>query len=253
MKVGVRDDDAYMKCIHIGKSVNRMLGNFIAHVLLIVFALTHSLTVVADTSYLKGIDVSHYQGDVDWAAIKSYGVVFAYAKAAEGDVGSDSEFAENWAAMKSAGIIRSAYDFYRVGDGVDKQLKDYTAKVNLEQGDLPPMVDIETNNGSIETVQSLSGELHSYLEALESYYGMKPIIYTSNGFWNKHLDTSFSAYPLWIAEYGVQTPKIPSGWDSWTFWQYSQTGTVIGIDGSVDLDYFFGTLDELKKMTLISP
>ena len=207
------------------------------------------MIVIADTSYLKGIDVSHYQGDVDWSAVKNDGVVFAYTKAAEGETGADSEFAENWAAMKSAGIIRGAYDFYRVGDSPDKQLQNFTAKVNLEQGDLPPMVDIETVNGAIETVQSLSSELHKYLEALESHYGLKPIIYTSNGFWNKYLDASFSAYPLWIAEYGVQSPREPNGWGSWVFWQYSQNGTVNGIDGSVDLDYFNGTLDDLKNLT----
>ncbi len=206
--------------------------------------------VMSSTDYLNGIDVSHYQGDIDWAKVKAAGTSFAYAKAAEGNSSGDSKFAQNWDGMKQSGILRGAYDFYVVGDDPQTQAQNFMNRVTLEAGDLPPMVDIETEKAGAESDASLIADLHAYLKTLSAHYGVDPIIYTGPSFWNAHLDGSFSGYPLWVAEYGVSQPKSVTGWTFWTMWQYSQSGSVDGISGAVDLDYFNGSLEQLKKFTV---
>ncbi len=199
---------------------------------------------------VNGIDVSHYQGDIDWSAVAGAGVVFAYAKAAEGDTGGDSAFARNWQGMQAAGLLRGAYDFYVVGDDPETQAQDFISRVTLVAGDLPPMVDIETESRGAESDPALIADLHRYLEILSAQYGVAPIIYTSPGFWNAHFDDSFSDYPLWVAEYGVTAPKAVTGWSVWTIWQHAQDGAVAGISGAVDLDHFNGSLEQLRKFTV---
>lgn len=199
---------------------------------------------------VAGIDVSHYQGDVDWAQVKAAGIGFAYAKATQGDDDEDPDFQRNFAAMKSAGLLRGAYDFYVVGDDPDRQAEEYISKVKLVTGDLPPMVDIETESKGVESDTAQIADLHTYLETLQTHYGVTPIIYTSPGFWNEYFDDSFSEYPLWVAEYGVSSPRSVTGWSDWTIWQHSQSGKVAGITGAVDLDKFNGSAAQLDRFRL---
>ena len=200
------------------------------------------------TSPLNGIDVSHFQGTVDWATVKSGGHDFAIAKATEGDSVIDRTFDQNWNAMKQAGIVRGAYLFYHAGRDPMKQLQLYISRVDLEAGDLPPVVDIETMNNHHESIAHLSNDLRAILNGLESHYGKKPIIYTGPGFWNRHLDSSFGAYPLWIANYGVRSPTIPDGWTDWSIWQHTQSGRVAGVQTHVDLNYYRGSLRDLQQL-----
>lgn len=199
---------------------------------------------------VEGIDVSHYQGRIDWARVKAAGKDFAFAKAAQGNTTGDSAFAENWPAMKAAGILRGAYDFYVAGDDPKTQAKNFTSRIKLEPGDLPPMVDIETESPGAESDSQLIRDLHEFIGILSDKYGVMPFIYTGPSFWNAHFDGSFSDCPLWVAEYGVSKPKPVTGWKYWTIWQYSQSGAVDGIGGAVDLDYFNGSLDQLRKFVI---
>lgn len=202
------------------------------------------------THTVDGIDVSHYQGDVDWHQVQSSGVAFGYAKATQGTRYTDPKFAENWAGMGEAGLLRGAYHFYTAGDDPKAQAAHFSAAVHLGPGDLPPMVDIETEGKSTETNYDLIKDLHAFLDLLKQAYGVDPFIYTGPGFWNAHFNDSFDGYPLWVAEYGVSEPEPVIGWKYWTIWQHSQSGSVPGVNGSVDLDTFNGGLDQLKKFTL---
>jgi len=199
------------------------------------------------SNYVNGIDVSHYQGSIDWAKVKASGVDFAFAKAAQGTGTSDSQFANNWAGMKAAGVLRGAYDFYDVGSNPESQAKNFLGKFTIESGDLPPMVDVETEKAGAESNANLIKDLHIYCGVIKAVCGVEPFIYTGPSFWNDHLDASFSDCPLWVAEYGVSQPKPVTGWKYWTIWQYSQSGSVPGISGAGDMDYFNGSLDQLKK------
>ncbi|MFZ6815675.1 glycoside hydrolase family 25 protein [Undibacterium sp. Rencai35W] len=193
-------------------------------------------------SPLKGIDVSHYQGAVDWSAVRNAGISFAFAKASDGNTYVDPQFRTNWQAMKVAGVVRGAYHFYETKDDPLTQANNFIEALDsLDSDDLPPVVDIECYNGAFGTT-SLASNLHSWLDTVSKAFGRTPVIYTGSSFWNTYLGSvDFSAYPLWIAEYDVSQPKIPNGWSNWTFWQSSQSGSVAGVSGAVDLDQFAGS------------
>ncbi len=203
---------------------------------------------------LDGIDVSEFQGDIDWQAAKAAGVVFAFARALEGDTIHDSQFAANWQGMKEAGVVRGAYDFYIADDSPETQVEEFTALVTLEPGDLVPMVDIESASLTESAPANLVSDFHRYLDLMEAHYGVKPIIYTDPDFWNENLDDSFGEYPLWVADYdGEDTPTLPEGWDDWVLWQHTDLGSVPGIDGDVDLDVFKGGLGDLARYRIPEP
>ncbi len=189
----------------------------------------------------SGIDVSHYQGTVDWSAVAAGGVTFAFAKATEGNSYVDSQFATNWAAMKAGGVLRGAYHFFEPNDDGAAQGRHFLATVGSDIGDLPPVIDIETGTPTQSGVQA-------WLDTVESGSGTKPMIYASLSFANDYL-SAFGSYPLWIAEYRSGSPTLPSAWDTWTFWQYSQSGSVSGVSGSVDQDYHNGALGTTPAST----
>ncbi|MGO1073159.1 glycoside hydrolase family 25 protein [Lysobacter sp. CA199] len=189
---------------------------------------------------IHGIDVSHYQGDVDWAKVKAAGIVFAYAKATEGNTYLDPKFAANWQAMQGAGMLRGAYHFYETYDDPVAQANNFIHTVGtLGAEDLPPVVDIETFKGDYGS-NSVAANLQIWLDTVEKALGRRPMIYTSPSFWDQTVNADFSGYPLWIADYGVTEPKIPTGWNAWNCWQYSPAGSVDGVTGTVDLNVFAG-------------
>ncbi len=194
-------------------------------------------------SRLAGIDVSHYQGQVNWATVKAAGVAFAFAKATDGLTHPDAFFSANWSGIKNAGLVRGAYHFFRPAQDAAAQAQTFLQAVALQSGDLPPVLDVENADGVSNNV--LQSGVQTWLETVRAQTGVTPIVYASPGFWNQHMNSNFGSYPLWVAQYGVQTPKIPNGWTDWKFWQYSQSGHVNGVNGAVDLDYFQGTTDDL--------
>jgi lysozyme len=192
---------------------------------------------------LSGIDVSHYQGVVDWAKIKAANVTFAFAKATEGANNTDAKFAANWVGIRNAGLVRGAYHFFHPSQDPAAQAQHFLQTVQLSPGDLPPVIDVESADGVSNSV--IQSGVKTWLDAVAAQTGVKPMIYASPGFWNQHLNDQFGGYPLWVAQYGVNAPRLPKGWTNWTFWQYSQTGRMNGVLGNVDLDYFEGSLDDL--------
>lgn len=202
----------------------------------------------APAARLHGIDVSEFQGEIDWQAVQASGVTFAYARALEGETIHDSRFAANWSGMKEAGVVRGAYDFYVAHDPPEAQVATFISLVTLEPGDLVPMVDIEKGSlGGKPAPADLVPNFHRYLELLAAHYKVTPFIYTDPAFWNENLDDSFGGYPLWVADYGVDSPSLPRGWERWVIWQHSESGAVQGIAGAVDLDVFNGDLQDLAR------
>ena len=196
---------------------------------------------------LSGIDVSKWQGDVNWQEVKQAGVTFAFARATYGSVEVDSLFNANWQGIKNVGLARGAYHFFVTADDATEQANLFLRTVgSLESGDLPPVLDVEAQSG---TGSNLVSGVQTWLDLVEQKLGRKPIIYTGPSFWNENLTSGFGSYPLWVAEYGVSSPKPVNGWDGWTFWQHSQSGAVEGVSGSVDLDYFNGSQSDLEALT----
>jgi lysozyme len=195
------------------------------------------------SNQLSGIDVSKWQGQVDWTSVQQAGMAFAFARATYGTSEVDSSFNSNWEGMKQAGIIRGAYHFFLAGDDPTQQAEFFIRTVgSLSPNDLPPVIDVESDSG---VSSHLAADVQTWLNTVAQGLGRTPIIYTAPSYWNANMTSGFGHYPLWVAEYGVSTPKAVNGWTDWTFWQYSATGKVAGVGGEVDLDYFNGTQEAL--------
>ncbi|MCD8167219.1 MAG: glycoside hydrolase family 25 protein [Bacteroides sp.] len=200
---------------------------------------------------IHGIDISHYQGSVNWSVLalnqqNRYPLRFVFMKATEGGDLADHTFQDNFAAAREHGFIRGAYHFYNSRTDAVKQADFFTNTVKLEKGDLPPVLDIEIT-GKKEKNELVSS-LKIWLERVESYYNVKPILYTSYKFRQRFLDDPFfDKYPYWIAHYYVDSVRYEG---EWHFWQHTDVGRVPGIKEEVDLNVFNGTLEELYGLTI---
>jgi lysozyme len=195
---------------------------------------------------LNGIDVSKYQPQINWSDVKRAGYVFAYARATYGSAEVDPLFNSHRQGMKGAGVAGGAYHFFVTAEDATRQAELFVRAVgSLGGGDLPPVLDVEAESG---TGANLVGGVRTWLAVVEQRLGRTPVIYTGPAFWNANLTGDFGRHPLWVAEYGVASPRPVNGWDGWTFWQHSESGAVNGIDGGVDLDYFNGSLADLEAL-----
>lgn len=197
------------------------------------------------SSRIQGIDVSHDQGTIDWTQVADAGKRFVFIKATQGITETDPHFQANWQGAKAAGLLRGAYHYYQPGDDPVKQAEHFLSVVSLEPGELPLVLDVETLGS--QTASELVSGLRIWLAAVQKSTGATPIVYTDPGFWNGLGTSDFSEYPLWAADYNAEGPVLPAGWTAWAFWQYSESGTVSGISGPVDLDVFQGNIEELQK------
>jgi lysozyme len=203
------------------------------------------LTVCAGTSTVQGVDVSYYQGAVDFRAVRNAGFRFGVARVSDGLSHPDERFAENWSGMASAGLVRGAYQYFEPSEGAREQAALVVQKVGrLGPRDLPVALDAETTGGL--TPENLISQFRVWLSMVEQQTGKRPVIYTASYFWDALHDTELNAHALWIASYPASCPDLPSEWKHWTLWQKG-TGTVPGIATAVDLDEFDGSLGDLKE------
>jgi len=198
---------------------------------------------------VHGIDVSYYQGKINWPKVKSMKedevqISFAFIKATEGVLMVDPYFQRNWREAPKSGIICGAYHFFRPRKDGKTQAKFFLQVVNVEKGDLPPVVDIESLDGV--SPLKMRAELSDFLNYVELKTKVRPIIYTGLKFYEDYLDTHFSDYPLWIAHY--YQPKLRLDNSRWKFWQHSDKAKINGIGHVVDFNAFNGDSLALDKM-----
>jgi lysozyme len=195
---------------------------------------------------VRGIDISHYQGRVNWeklrnASIGDAPISFVFIKATEGSDLLDGDFNRNFANAKRNDLIRGAYHFFVPGVSPRKQADYYLSIAQLEPGDLPPVLDVE-KIGNLTPAQ-LRRDVKIWLDTVEKEYQVKPIIYTGYKFKIDYLNTpEFDAYPYWIAHYYVDKLEYKG---KWAFWQHTDCGRISGIKGFVDCNIFNGTVEEL--------
>lgn len=200
---------------------------------------------------VHGIDISHYQGNVDWTQLcrhieGEFPLRFVFMKATEGGDYLDENFGDNFSAARQHGFIRGAYHYFIPRTDARKQADLFIRTVRLEAGDLPPVLDVETTGKMPD--RELQTAVRIWLETVEAHYGVKPILYTSYKFKTRYLnDSLFNTYPYWIAHYYVDSVRYDGVWN---FWQHTDAGSVPGIKGHVDLDVFNGSQEELRKMTI---
>ncbi len=205
-----------------------------------------------DYGSAMGLDVSHYQGKIDWNNMDER-IAFVICKATEGLSFTDPEFDYNWAQIKASGRVRGAYHFYVASDDPIGQARYFWAAVKTyDDTDLPLVLDIEPEGVKEHiTPAKLHTDVLNFLEELTSLSGKKPIIYVDYSFANEYLNNQkFTEYPLWIAEYESESaPKLPDTWQhiGWDFWQRSPSYEEKGISGDVDYDLFDGNVRALKE------
>ncbi|NDP26051.1 MAG: glycoside hydrolase family 25 protein [Flavobacterium sp.] len=197
-----------------------------------------------------GIDVSEFQGKIDWTLVENieneYPLAFVFIRATAGNDCEDGQFENNWLGAKNNKMIRGAYHYYRPNENSLAQAKLFIKTVQLHKGDLPPVLDIEKLPKD-QSLDSLKIGLKRWLKAVEAHYKVKPIIYTSEKYYDDFLKEDFSGYLFWIANYNFYREKID---EDWLFWQFTEKASLSGIKGNVDVNIFNGDAEQLRFITV---
>jgi len=210
------------------------------------------------SSNLRGIDVSHWDGVINWSQVKSSGIQFAYIKATGGTSFVDPQFAYNVQNAEANGIAVGAYHYaqparpFKPNDAVQQAtfFVNTMKSVMPKYGDIMPVLDLETSNNL--SVSDLVQWTNLFIQTVEQQTGRKVMLYTDEGFIQQENDfnNALSNVPLWVGWYGYlnnnTVPPNIAGWSSWTTWQYTDQGVVNGITGNVDLDYGATSLDDMQ-------
>jgi GH25 family lysozyme M1 (1,4-beta-N-acetylmuramidase) len=210
--------------------------------------------VASSTSgYIEGIDVSKWQGVIDWAQVAAAGKKFAIAKATEGVGYEDPTWDRNKLQARANGLVVGAYHFARPSNNPVVEADWFVNTAGYERGMIVPTLDLEATGGLGPT--ALTAWTRAWLSRVNERLGVKPMIYASPSFWRTYMgDTRWFAdngyAVVWVAHWGVASPSVPGdnwGGRSWTFWQYTSDGLVPGIDGRVDLNrYRYQSLDYVR-------
>jgi lysozyme len=207
----------------------------------------YGLRRCAQQGMVLGVDVSSYQGTVDWKQAQAAGVRFAFVRVSDGLDVKDELFASNWAGVEAANIVRGAYQYFRPDEDPLAQADLLADAIGQRApGDLPPALIVEQVDR--QTPAQIAAAVRAWAARIQNRLGVFPIIYTGSEFWHDEVgNMSGGAYPLWIAEYDTDCPTIPTAWTGWAFWQSASGATVPGIPMPVDVDRFNGTEADLAQ------
>lgn len=201
----------------------------------------------AASGVVYGIDVSHWQGSVDWAAHWNNGKRFAWIKATEGTNYTDPKFAANYTGSYGKGFIRGAYHFAlpnkSSGAAQAKFFSDHGGGWSGDGRTLPGALDLEYNPYGSTCYGLTKAQMTSWIRDFSNYYKSRwdkyPAIYTSTSWWNQCVNSSFSGTnPLWVARYNSSVGSLPYNWSVYSVWQYSSS--------PIDQNRFNGSMDRLK-------
>ena len=196
---------------------------------------------------VRGVDVSHYQGEIDWPTLSGEGIRFAYIKATEGSSSQDGQFRENWTNAAQTGLRIGAYHFFSFETDGRAQAENFISVVGIVPGMLPPAVDVE-GYGAYQSNRLPSGaldELAAWVDAVEAWCRMKPVIYTTFDYYDQ-IHAALPDCDIWIRSvYGAPPKGV-----SWTIWQYSNRNRLKGYSGPerfIDMNVFAGTEAEFDQ------
>ena len=202
-------------------------------------------------SGLPGLDVSHYQGTINWTTVHNQGAKFAYIKATEGTDRIDQRFADYWRGASTAGIAHAPYHFYYFCSTPDDQADWFIRNVPKSAALLPPVLDAEWNPASPTCRKRpapdvVRADLQRFLDRIEKHYGKRPIIYTAPDFYRDNLKGAFPNHAFWLRSVAAHPSKTYPG-RKWVFWQYSGSGLSHGVRGRIDLNVFQGSEAEWRR------
>ncbi|MEK1930718.1 MAG: GH25 family lysozyme [Pararhizobium sp.] len=196
---------------------------------------------------VHGVDISRWQGDIDWARLRTQGANFAYIKATDGGDHLDPMFKKNWRRAKEAGLKRGAYHFFYWCRTAGEQADWFIRNVPRDPNALPPVIDVEYNGESsckrrVSRAKVLE-KMQVFMDKLERHYGQRPVIYTAPDFYRDNLNGEFPNHPFWLRSVAAHPAKVYPG-RKWLFWQYSGSGLSHGVEGRIDLNVFHGSEEE---------
>ncbi|MDD2798460.1 MAG: GH25 family lysozyme [Bacteroidales bacterium] len=196
-----------------------------------------------------GIDVSVHQGQIDWDSVEKFAekpISFVYIKASEGATKHDICYNYNLENARDKGLLVGSYHYFKANRPAEKQFSNFLTAIDTEKQDLAPLIDVEEMNGASQ--EEFHSRLSRFVQLVEEHFGRKPIIYSQNHFFNRHLADKYNAYPLMIARYHCEKPKLEIK-SEWAIWQFTEKGKVEGIKGFVDINILNNVdfdLDDLK-------
>ncbi len=200
---------------------------------------------------VRGIDLSHHQGDIDWEMLKETDVSFAYIKATEGQDFKDTRFQQNWEGSRNVGIPRGAYHFFTFCSPGDLQADHFLQVVPPDVRTLPPAIDIEFagNCKNWTSIEEIRRELSVFLSKLETARVEEPVLYVTRESYRRIVADRFPTHKLWIR--GVfRKPDLTAGHD-WLFWQFADRGRLSGVEGFIDLNVFKGAHSDFAAILSI--
>ncbi|MEM8571838.1 MAG: GH25 family lysozyme [Pseudomonadota bacterium] len=200
---------------------------------------------------VHGIDVSRYQGLIDWQEVAGSGIAFAFIKATEGGDLIDPRFRENWFGAARAGVARGAYHYYYFCRTPEEQARWFISHVPRDHRALPPVLDMEWSHRSPTCrlrpePRQVRAQMHSYLGLIGRHYGRRPVIYTTVDFYHDNELWRVRGYPFWLRSVAGHPTETYEG-QNWVFWQYTGTGRVPGIAGDTDINAFAGAYYDWLK------
>jgi lysozyme len=221
-----------------------LLGLTVLCLAILVYIFIFPQNTSANEYPIKGFDISHHQGEIQWKKISTQNYQFVYLKATEGGDFQDKKFADNWLQARENGFHVGAYHFYRLCRDGTIQAKNFIATVPKKADALPPVIDLEYDSNCINTFtkEQLLKEIQIMHDKLYQHYGKQPIFYISKSFYNIVLAGQFPNTPLWVREYQGK-PELKNN-PPWLLWQQTNQGKITGISTVVDLNVFNG--DEKK-------
>ena len=195
--------------------------------------------------HIQGVDVSSYQGDIDWKQLEAQNVTFAYIKATEGSGHVDRRFAQNWRAVSDTDIIAGAYHLFSFESSGKTQAENFISTVPVSENALPPVVDLEYYGNYKKhpiPAERIVPELCDLLDALEEHYGKRSMIYVTDSSYLQYVYTYFDDYDIWFRSVFADPPE-----GDWRFWQYTDRAKLSGYDGEekfIDMNVFLGSEEE---------
>lgn len=200
---------------------------------------------------ILGIDVSEYQGRIDFAGlqlqIQTKRIEFVVIRATMGKDGVDARFKRNWDGFRPLPVRRGAYHYYRPNENSTQQAQNFIKRAKLKPGDMIPVLDIEKHS-TIQSKDKLREGLKNWLNIVEEHYGVKPMIYTGDSFfWEVLHDHGFDEYPIWVANYN---PILEPETQDWIIWQFSEKGSLPGIREKIDLNVLLGGEEGLESLLI---
>lgn len=200
---------------------------------------------------IRGVDVSAYQGDIEWEVLAKQGIEFAFIKATEGSTFVDKKFKTNFDDAIKTNLRIGAYHFFSFDSSGEAQAKNFCNTVPKEENLLPPVVDIEFYGDKAKNPpdsQVTKKELNKLLMMLEEYYNKKPIIYATKQSYDLYISNDFENYDIWIRDV-FTNPSLSDG-RKWTFWQYTNREKLKGYEGVekyIDMNVYYGTKEEFLE------